>query len=236
MLPPAIWLGIFLLFGALLKAGGPVLEILWRQLAPVSYTAHMLDDYDLANMAGKNPAYLPALQARADAGDKSAMFQYGDIYDPTDFRCETSVPKNAAVAVFWYEKAVVLDDQGAERNLGILYQDGVGVPRDNAKAAALFEMAVTHHNDEIADDLLADMLRAGQGEPQDVLRAVRLEQASAAQDDVWAMLKLGTIYEEGLGVAPNEALARRYLDDAVANGDSETSGRAKALLGLYGLR
>jgi TPR repeat protein len=200
---------------------------------PLAYAAKSMDDETLSNQAGKHDrSLLPVLLARANGGDKSAMYFYGDLYDPEDFLCETAVPKNAATAVYWYQKAVALDDEGAERNLGILYRMGVGVPQDDAKAAALFEMSVTRHNDDIGDFELGQMLESGQGERQDLPRAVRLEQASAAQGQALGETELGYMYLMGIGVAQNDSLAKQYLDQANAQGNSE----ARMLLMEHGLQ
>jgi TPR repeat protein len=229
-LPFGVWVAIGGVFLVLLVTGGPIAELVWQVAAPGNYAAHTLDDYDLSNKAGHDARFLPVLLARADAGDKSAMYFMGDHYDPTSFLCESTVQKNAATAVYWYNKAVPLDDQGAERALGNLYHQGLGVPRDDVMAAALLERAVAH-NDDFGDYFLGQMLEAGQGEPQNLARAAQLEEASAAQGNDWGETELGRMYFAGIGVARDAGQAAKYWDQAAAQGD----GDAQALLAQHGM-
>jgi len=230
-LPPLAWGLIIALFIVLIKSGGPIAEALWRIFTPVSYASKMLNDQDLTDEAGHDPALLRVLQARADAGDKSAMYHMGDIYDPTDFICETAVPKNAATAVYWYQRAVPLDDQGAERALGYLYHEGIGVPQDDVMAASLLERAVAH-NDDFGDYYLGQMLETGAGEPQNLPRAVQLEQASAAQGNDLGETELGRMYFNGIGVSHDATQAATYWKQAAAQGNTD----AKNLLAQNGLQ
>jgi TPR repeat protein len=218
-LPAMVWILILTVFTLTIMNIQAITLGLWRITAPAGYAAHMLDDQTLTDKAGFDPRLLPVLLARADAGDKSAMYHYGDIFDPTDFTCETTVPKNVATSIYWYSKAVVLDDQGAERALGILYHEGIGVGRDDVEAAALFERAVGH-NDDFGDYYLGTMLENGQGEPVDLPRAVALEQASAAQGQALGQVELGRIYFYGIGTARDYGKAEAEWKLAAAQGDT----------------
>lgn len=139
--------------------------------------------------------------------------------------------KNAATAVYWYSRAVPLNDEGAERALGVLYLDGVGVPQSDAQAAALLELSVTHYNDDIGDYELGWMLENGRGEPRDIGRAVRLEEASAAQNNDMGETELGQMYYNGIGVPRDTAKAAGYWHQAAAQGNRA----AQALLTQHGL-
>lgn len=191
-----------------------------------------LDDEQLADLAARDGRQIPVLLARAQAGDASAMYFYGSMYDPdpNNFFYTPSIPqKDAEVSIYWYKRAVALGDQGAERNLGIATYDGVGVPKDEVEAARLFELAAAR-NDDYGDYWLGFMLEHGQGEPADLPRAVALEQASAAQNFAPAQRELGTMYFGGIGVARNTAQAMHDWQLAAAQGD----GPAKALLARNG--
>jgi hypothetical protein len=230
-LPAWAWISIVTAFALALINIQAITLGLWSIMAPASYAAHMLDDQTLANKAGFNPLLPPVLLARADAGDKSAMYFYGDIFDPTDFTCETAVRKNVATSIYWYNKAVALDDQGAERALGILYHDGIGVARDDGEAAALFERAVKH-NDDLGDYYLGTMLENGQGEPANLPRAVGLEEASAAQGQALGQVELGRMYFQGIGVARDDGKAEAEWKLAAAQGDTA----AQSLLAQNGMQ
>jgi TPR repeat protein len=49
-----------------------------------------------------------------------------------------------AKAVEWYQKAAAQGDVTAQYNLGILYEKGIGVQKDNTQAAELFKKAARH--------------------------------------------------------------------------------------------
>ncbi len=229
-LPVWAWISILAVFALIMPQIGPISFGLWRAFAPVSYASKMLDDEDLSNKAGFDPSLLPVLLARANNGDRSAMYFYGDLHDPEDFTCETAVPKDASIAIAWYRRAVALDDQGAERNLAILYHTGVGVPRDDVMAAALFERAAAK-NDDFGDYYLGTMLETGEGEPKNLPRAVALEQASAAQGQALGQIELGRMYFYGIGVPPDDAKAAAEWRLAAAQGNQT----AQALLTRNGL-
>jgi len=222
-LPFGAWVAIAALFAIFFAAGGPVAEAVWQLAAPGSYDAHTLDDQALGNAVGRDASLLPVLSARAQGGDKSAMYFMGDLYDPTDFLCERAVTKNAATAIYWYNQALPMDDEGAERSLGVLYHFGDGVERDDVMAASLFEKSVVH-NDDIGDYYLGVMLEDGQGEPANVARAVQLEQASAAQGNAWGETELGRMYMQGIGVGQDAGAAARYWHQAAAQGDRKAQG------------
>jgi len=195
-------------------------------------TPPQLDDEQLADAAARDATQIPVLLARAQVGDASAMYFYGSMYDPDPnnfFYTPAIAQKDAKVAIYWYDRAVALNDQGAERNLGIATYDGVGVPKNLTTAAALFERAAAK-NDDYGDYWLGFMLEHGQGEAGDLPRAVALEQAGAAQGFAPAERELGSMYFGGIGVARSVAQADHYWGLAAAQGD----GPAKNLLGLDG--
>jgi TPR repeat protein len=219
-LPIWSWVLVFGVFLIVITNIEPITIGLWSTLAPESYADKMLGDEDLANRAGFDPSLVPVLLDRTRKGDRSAMFFYGGLYDPTNFTCETAVPKNAAIAIAWYQRAVALDDQGAERNLAILYHEGVGLTRDDKRAASLFERAV-QKNDDLGDYYLGTMLETGQGEPKNLARAFSLEQASAAQGQELGQVELGRMYFFGIGVLQDRAKAAAEWKLAAAQGDSD---------------
>jgi len=180
-----------------------IVETTWSLLSPASYAAHMDTDQVLAGAAAYDPRLLKVLLARAEGGDHDAMYFYGFLYDTGNYYYTPSIPtKNPALAISWYQRAVALDDQGAERNLGIDYFEGAGTPRDYKRAAQLLEMAAAK-NDDFGDYYLGIMLERGEGEPVNLDRAFKLEQASAAQGFVAAKREVGSMYFAGNGVPKN---------------------------------
>ena len=71
-------------------------------------------------------------------------------------------------------------DQAAQYNLATLYLEGKGVPKDNAKAASLFEDSARQGNPDAALDL-GVLLRNGQGLKQDLEHAYMWLQVAIMQ-------------------------------------------------------
>jgi TPR repeat protein len=97
-------------------------------------------------------------------------------------------------------------------------------------AASLFERAVAK-NDDFGDYYLGVMLETGDGEAQDLPRAVRLEAASAAQGQALGQVELGRMYDAGIGVAAdvNKAAAEWRLAAAQGNGQAQDLLRAHGM-------
>lgn len=219
VVPWAVILGLFA--GALWIGPGRIGQLFWPLFAPPPITVDIQGNEKLADQAVTDPRALQTLLTRAKAGDPSAMFFYATFFDPEGGSCRTAAyqPKDAAVAVYWYKKAAALNDQGADRMLGIDYYYGSGVPQDYAKSAQLLERDVSR-NDEWAEYYLGLMLEKGQGGPANPARAALLEQKSADQGLSLAQTELGSMYFSGNGVAQSRQKAAYYWGLAAAQGDA----------------
>jgi len=71
-------------------------------------------------------------------------------------------------------------DQAAQYNLAMLYLEGKGVPKDNAKAASLFEDSARQGNPDAALDL-GILFRNGEGLKQNLERAYMWLQVAIMQ-------------------------------------------------------
>ena len=72
---------------------------------------------------------LADLRARAEAGDATAQYNLGAMYDQG-----RGVPQDDAEAVAWYRRAAEQGDARAQYNLGGMYAEGLGVPQDAVEA------------------------------------------------------------------------------------------------------
>lgn len=79
-----------------------------------------------------------ALQAKGQAGDASAQFSLGYMYDQGH-----GVPQDYSLAAVWYRKAAEQGNPLAQNNLGILYYNGHGVPQDYAEAYFWLDIAMS---------------------------------------------------------------------------------------------
>jgi TPR repeat protein len=99
-------------------------------------------------------------------------------------------------------------NQSAQRNLGMIYDQGFGVGRDAAQAAAWFRKAAATGNRDAAFQL-ATMYEDGRGVPQDQKEAIDWYRKAALLGDGDSQVKLGRAYDDGKGVNrdPGEAAA-----------------------------
>lgn len=107
----------------------------------------------------------------------------------------------AGAAKAWESKAAESDPE-AMTNLALLYLKGLGVKRDPAKAAALYERAA-QLGFVIAQFNLANLYYDGQGVSRDKKQAARWYTAAAQGGHAKAQYYLAQMYFDGDGVAEN---------------------------------
>jgi uncharacterized protein len=114
-----------------------------------------------------------------------------------------------------------LADQGdanSQYNLGIMYQDGQGVPRDYDEAVKWFRLAADQGYANAQYDL-GIMYRDGQGVPRDYAEAVKWFRLAADQGDAEAQSNLGIRYAEGQGVPQDYVRAHMWFNLSAAKGN-----------------
>lgn len=99
----------------------------------------------------------------------------------------------------------------AQLNLGQLYANGFGVPKDEAEAVRWY-LKAAEHGLAIAQHDLAWMYRNGQGAAKDEAEAARWFRKAAEQGYARAQLMLGMSYELGEGVPKDETEAYFWLN------------------------
>jgi uncharacterized protein len=154
---------------------------------------------------------LTAPSAAATLEDALAAYERGDY--------ATAIPLFRAFA-----------DQGnavAQFNLGLMYEDGNGVPQDNAIAVSWYQKAADKRNVD-AQSRLGFIYEYGYGVPLDAAIAASWYQKAADQGDAVAQLSLASMYERGWGVPQDFAVAASWYQKAADQGDAraqETLGR-----------
>ncbi|MCI0427175.1 MAG: sel1 repeat family protein [Nitrospiraceae bacterium] len=105
----------------------------------------------------------------------------------------------------------------AQYNLGLLYANGQGVPKDDTQAQQWYEKAAVqgHANAQVNLGILYDY---GRGVPQDFKMAVKWYRRSANQGNDLAQKKLGMMYELGEGVPKDYVQAYMWYKLGAANG------------------
>ena len=103
--------------------------------------------------------------------------------------------------------------------LGVMYDNGNGVPEDDAEAVRWYRMAAEHGHAS-AQHNLGVMYAHGNGVPEDDAEAVRWYRLSAEQRYVFAQFNLGVMYSRGEGVPEDDAEAVHWYQLAAEHGDA----------------
>ena len=132
----------------------------------------------------------------------------------------------AAYQVGDYETALrelkSLAEQGnaaASYNLGVMYNEGDGVPQDDTKAVKWFRKAA-EQGDAEAQVILGKSYADGRGVPQDDTEAVKWTRMAAEQGLALAQTKLGLLCATGRLVPQDYVQAHLWLDLAAEQGNN----------------
>ena len=113
-------------------------------------------------------------------------------------------------------------DAGAQSNLGVMYEGGRGVSRDETEAVRWLRLAAEQGH-VAAQANLGNMHREGRGVPRDETEAVRWFRLAAEQGDARAQYHLGFKYATGVGVSQDYVAAYMWLN--LAGGQSSGDDR-----------
>jgi TPR repeat protein len=164
---------------------------------------------------------VPACEAavRQYPGSSRLSYQLGRAYQKV---------QNFDAALAQYRKAADLGNTLAQASVGWMYQNGYGVPRDNAEALKWYRPAAAQGN-ALAQTALGWLYQNGQGVPRDNSEALKWYLLAANQGNASAQSNLGAMYENGYGVPRdyNEALKWYSL--------AAKQGNALGQAGLYRL-
>ena len=127
---------------------------------------------------------------------------------------------NAVRIVALLEEAASYEHPDALFELGNWHHYGIGVPRDDRKAAACWERAATCGHGGAAFNLALAYER-GIGVPRDPARAFALYEARYEAGDVSALYEVGRCAYYGIGTPRDPARARAALERARAFGHPE---------------
>jgi uncharacterized protein len=116
---------------------------------------------------------------------------------------------NFAAAVAQYRKAADLGSALAQGNLGWMYQNGFGVPKDYAEALKWYRKAADQGN-AAAQAFVGFMYQNGFGVPQNHAEALRWYRKAADQGNAMGQSALGFMYQNGFGVPKDYAEAVKW--------------------------
>jgi len=119
-------------------------------------------------------------------------------------------------------------NQSAQRNLAVIYDQGLGVTKDASKAATWYRKAAETGNRD-ATFQLATMYEDGRGVPQDSKQALDWYRKAALLGDADSQLKLGRAYSEGKMVTRNDGEASAWFQRAADQGNLYALNRLGAM-------
>jgi len=156
-------------------------------------------------------ALVVCIYAAADAGP----FEDGKAaYDQQDYK----------TALKLWEHLADHGDAEAQRMIGVLFRDGLGVAQDNAEALAWFGLAADQGN-AVAQYNIGLMYRDGSGMAQNNAEAVKWFRLAAGQGYAPAQFEIGTAYKLGLGVTPDNIRAYLWYSYAAARDNNYVRSR-----------
>ncbi|KAG0042124.1 hypothetical protein BGZ89_007048, partial [Linnemannia elongata] len=109
--------------------------------------------------------------------------------------------------LIWTMKAIEQAIATAQNNIGILYQEGLGVSQDYAEAMTWFQKAAAEQGYAAAQHNIGMMYQEGLGVSQDYAEAMTWCRKAAEQGQVNAQYSIGYLYHQGLGVSQDYAEA-----------------------------
>jgi TPR repeat protein len=136
--------------------------------------------------------------------------------------------KNYAAALLACTREANAGNQQAQRNLGVIYDQGLGVNKDPAQAALWFRKAADTGNRD-ATFQLATMYEAGRGVQQSQDQAINWYRKAALLGDADAQVKLGRAYLDGKGVDKDEGEASAWFQRAADQGNFYALNRLGAM-------
>jgi TPR repeat protein len=122
-------------------------------------------------------------------------------------------------------------DARAQYFLGRIYDNGEGIPEDDAEAVRWYRLAA-EQGDARAQYFLGRIYDNGEGVRVDDVEALRWYRLAADQGDTGAQSVLGVMYARGEGVLKDYVSAHMWFNIARANGAENVS---EALEGIQNL-
>jgi len=161
-------------------------------------------------------AAIAVVQQMADTGNAEAAFRLGRYY-----HLESSEP-DYALALKYYQMASEENHAWATNNLGLLYQNGLGMPRDKDKAYEYFKKAAGQH-DPWAYLNLADAAFSS-SEKDAANKGIEWLEEGGRNQCTMCLIEQAAIYHSGAyGVTRDSGKTLSLLNKAAALGDPQAT-------------
>jgi len=179
---------------------------------------HAESQYILSTMydAGKGVAQDDAQAARWEhvAADQGHLYAQANL----SFRRHSA--GDFAGAFEWCRRAADGELAWAQYNLGLMYQKGEGVARNEADAAHWYRLAASQGLAD-AQQRLADHYYFGHGIPRSYTQAAQWYRRAAEQGNARAQFQLGHLYDVGLGIEHDYGQYRYWTRKAAEQGHED---------------
>ena len=197
----------------------PVKAAEWYRLAAAQGDVHAMASLGLMSIDGRGGA--KDMKAGRQWLEKAARQggRYGGLQPRTDLAGYWHRAGQARAATLFH-KAAEGEIGAAQHDLGVLYLQGRGVPKDASQAAEWFRRAAD--NGDLAGEVeFAILLFNGTGLPKDEARAARYFLHAAARGNAIAQNRAARLFVVGRGVQKNMVEAAAWNLAASAQGLSD---------------
>lgn len=128
-----------------------------------------------------------------------------------------------AGALSHWQPLAETDDAEAQRNIGIMYQQGLGLPQNNSEAAKWYRRAADNGHSRAPQNLGA-MYEEGAGVLQNFGEAAKWYRVAAERGNVVAKVNLGVLHEEGVPGVPHDIVqSHMWYNLAAAEGSGDAA-------------
>lgn len=170
-----------------------------------------------AQAADDAPLSLPALQAKAEAGDVQAWVGLGQRYQWGSIGAEQDYAK----ARFWYEKAAAKGNGHAAFQLAQFARNGTDGKKPDAAEAFKWMQQAAENGFVDAQLAVGVMHQNAEGTRKNLVEAFRWYLKAAERDDLEAQYLVGVAFAEGLGTKPDLLAAAHWFAKAqIDHGDA----------------
>ena len=176
-------------------------------------------DNQIKTVQGLEDDNLAFLQREANAGNLEAQYQLGRMYEVGD-----KLERDPQKAITWYTSAANQGYDEAQYRLALIYLYGIGTTRNKSKGEELLTQAAKQNHPVAREMLPIYLANRTANSSTSIALSWFLEKVSAGDAD--GSFGVGYMYENGWGLNPNEAEAKKWYAAARTTG---SGGAAKRL-------
>lgn len=163
------------------------------------------------------------LMLQACNGDGRAQAQIGDYFR----KGEKGVQRDSTEALKWYQKSASQGNPFGQYGLGVCYQKGIAVKKDESQSKNFYQMAFAgfkklaeKSEDAEAMYRVGDMYDDGEGTSQDYAQAMQWYQKAAQLNNSDAITSIGYMFNKAHGVKQDYVEAVKWYRKAAEMGNA----------------